>query len=269
MRLTQRSRVIGLLAVGLVCLAGCAAPMQRKAGKSGGGDSLDTYVTWPSAPDARGYSERNVTLTVNHDPGGATSNYYWASQFWFNSAANGGYTGLQTGAQRPDGTVGKMAIFSIWGDPSTEYASPGSGASCQAFGGEGNGMSCHLSYDWVAGRGYQLQVAVVAGTDRWQAWVIDTTTGIRSEIGVLEAPSGAQWLSSSSVVFSEQYVAPPGCPIEYASATFDHITSNEGAAAGSTADTVATSYCRNEAATLVQGGVLHEINLPTTASPPA
>lgn len=96
MRLTQRSRVIGLLAVGLVCLAGRAAPMQWKAGKSGGGDSLDTYVTWPSAPDARGYSERNVTLTVNHDPGGATSNYYWASQFWFNSAATGGYTGLQT-----------------------------------------------------------------------------------------------------------------------------------------------------------------------------
>jgi len=83
--------------------------------------------------------------------------------------------------------------------------------------------------------------------------VIDTTTGIRSEIGVLEAPSGVQWLSSGSVVFSEQYVAPPGCPSEYASGTFDHITSNEGAAAGSTGDTVATSYCRKEAGLCQEG----------------
>ena len=82
--------------------------------------------------------------------------YFWAHQFQLVDG-EGGYLGLQTKGNRADGSLGKMAIFSIWDAVEAEGAGPG-GFGCVRFGGEGTGWSCRIPYHWVAGHAYRLRV---------------------------------------------------------------------------------------------------------------
>src|SRR5690242_18735271 len=63
---------------------------------------------------------------------------YWAMQFPLVGTNDAGYMGLQTVATRPDGSVGQMAIFSLWNASGSRNAN----GKCAPFDGEGNGLSC-------------------------------------------------------------------------------------------------------------------------------
>ncbi|MBC8069482.1 MAG: DUF3472 domain-containing protein [Deltaproteobacteria bacterium] len=115
----------------------------------------------------------------------ADSPYFYSNQFGF-AAGGGGYIGLQSGTQ-----YGKLLIFSIW-DSTT--ATPGPGAWCQTFGGEGVGMSCRMEYDWVEGRTYRLRVWRT-GADAWSAYILDETTNVEQYLGTITAPAGSGDLS--------------------------------------------------------------------------
>lgn len=115
------------------------------------------------------------------------SPYFYSNQFAF-AGGGGGYVGLQSGS--PYGN-GKLLIFSIW---DATIASAGAGAWCQAFGGEGVGMSCRKEYDWVEGRTYRLRLWRT-GADDWSAWILDETTNVSDFLGTIRAPAGSGDLS--------------------------------------------------------------------------
>jgi len=121
-----------------------------------------TYTEWrwpPSTSFARtllaGYNSFEHVLVPEIDPG-PESTYFWAHQFRL-IGGEGGYIGLQTKGNRVDGSLGKMAILSIWN--AEEAAGPGT----TRFDGEGTGWSCRIPYQWQAGRAYGLKVATVGG----------------------------------------------------------------------------------------------------------
>ena len=62
---------------------------------------------------------------------------------------------------------------------------PGRRSAC--FGGEGDGWSCRIPYQWVAGEAYGLQVWTDGG-GWWAAKVADERTGEVSDIGRIRVP---------------------------------------------------------------------------------
>ncbi|MCU1496580.1 MAG: hypothetical protein JWM47_533 [Acidimicrobiales bacterium] len=165
-----------------------------------------TYTEWrwpPSTSFARtlkaGYKSFEHRLTPEVDPGpGAT--YFWAHQFRL-IGGQGGYIGLQTKGNRADGSLGKMAIFSIWDAEEAE------GPGTVRFSGEGTGWSCRIPYLWQAGRAYGLRVHTPGG-GWWAAAVRDETTGEVHELGGIRVPAGWRNLDSWSVMWTEYYGPP-------------------------------------------------------------
>ena len=138
------------------------------------------------------------------DPG-PDSMYFWAHQFQLVDG-EGGYLGLQTKGNRADGSLGKMAIFSIWDAVEAEGAGPG-GFGCVRFGGEGTGWSCRIPYPWVAGQAYRLRVWT-GGGGWWAATVTDERSGAVSPIGRIRVPGEWGRLASWSVMWTEYYGRP-------------------------------------------------------------
>ncbi len=64
-------------------------------------------------------------MTPEIDPG-PNATYFWAHQFGL-VGGEGGYLGLQTKGNRADGSLGKLAIFSLWD------ATGSDGAGCVRF----------------------------------------------------------------------------------------------------------------------------------------
>ena len=162
-----------------------------------------TYTEWrwpPSTSFARtlkaGYKSFEHTLTPEVDPG-PDSTYFWAHQFRM-IAGEGGYIGLQTKGNRADGSLGKMAILSIW--DALEAEGPGT----VRFSGEGTGWSCRIPYLWEAGRTYGLRVFTVGG-GWWGGAVRDEATGKVDEIGGIRVPGHWRNLDSWSVMWTEYY----------------------------------------------------------------
>ena len=148
------------------------------------------------------------------DPG-PDSMYFWAHQFQL-EGGEGGYLGLQTKGNRADGSLGKMAIFSIWDAEEAEGAGPG-GFGAVRFGGEGTGWSCRIPYHWVAGHAYRLRVWTDGDGDGggwWAATVTDDGSatgdgsGLVSPIGRIRVPGEWGRLGGWSVMWTEYYGRP-------------------------------------------------------------
>ncbi|HVF14490.1 MAG TPA: DUF3472 domain-containing protein [Acidimicrobiales bacterium] len=193
------------------------------------------------------------------DPG-PDSTYFWAHQFRL-EGGEGGYIGLQTKGNRADGSLGKMAIFSIWD------ALGADGMGTVRFGGEGTGWSCRIPYLWEAGRAYRLRVA----SDRpgwWDAAVTDSVTGATSWIGRIQVPEGWGGLGSWSVMWTEYYGGPiRRCEeLPHSRVVFGFPVADDGAIAP---DTHENRYndgtCENSNIEMVDTdlrGVRHEIGGP-------
>ena len=222
-----------------------------------------TYTEWrwpPSTSFARtllaGYRSFEHVLVPEVDPGPETT-YFWAHQFRL-IGGEGGYIGLQTKGNRVDGSLGKMAIFSIWN--ALEAAGPGT----TRFSGEGEGWSCRIPYMWEAGKAYGLKVSAIGG-GWWEAKVRDEATGVVSEIGGIRVPEDWRHLDTWSVMWTEYYGPPLGrcSDLPYSSVIFGTPLANDGETkpAGSHSH-FGDGSCESSHIETVAGGVRHQMGLP-------
>lgn len=164
--------------------------------------AIHTIWTLPAPPvdknGRHGYYNIDSRVAVTSDPG-ADVTMYWASEFQIVGSGGGGYIGLQDGARRPDGKIGKIAIFSIW---NAVYSAPGAHALCKTFTGEGIGQSCRAAYDWVAGHTYRLRVWEIS-KDAWRGAVQDEHTGVEQVLGDITVPGAWELLGPVVDNFSE------------------------------------------------------------------
>src|SRR6266508_2229609 len=115
-------------------------------------------------------------------PGPTT--YFWAHQ-WSFGRGDVGYFGLQAHDLRDDGSVGKLAVFSIWA-----AVGCADNPTCHA-GTEGAPFwTCRLAYEWVTGRAYRLRVAN-RRPGGWGATVSGLATGVETLVGSIQVP--ARW----------------------------------------------------------------------------
>jgi len=164
---------------------------------------------WPAPPPDRdpdpvpGFASFEHVLVPEVDPGPDTT-YFWAHQFQL-EGGQGGYLGLQTKGNRADGSLGKMAIFSLWDATGAE------GPGVVRFGGEGTGWSARIPLLWQAGHRYRLRVEAEEESAEgrwWAAGVADLDSGQEEGIGRLRAAPGWHRLSSWSVMWTEYYGPP-------------------------------------------------------------
>jgi hypothetical protein len=203
-----------------------------------------------------GYVSFEHVLIPETDPG-ADATYFWAHQFRL-IGGEGGYIGLQTKGNRADGSLGKMAIFSIWDAEEAE------GPGTIRFGGEGEGWSCRIPYQWQAGRAYGLRVFTPGG-GWWGAKVRDEATGVVSELGGIRVPGHWRNLDSWSIMWTEYY-GPPlnSCSdLPYSSVVFGTPTANHGEVkpAGSHSH-LGDGTCDGSRIEALADGVRHQMGLP-------
>ena len=222
-----------------------------------------TYTEWrwpPTTSFARtllaGYKSFEHVLVPEIDPGPDTT-YFWAHQFRL-IGGEGGYVGLQTKGNRADGSLGKMAIFSIWD------AEEADGPGTVRFSGEGEGWSCRIPYQWQAGRAYGLKVFTPGG-GWWGAKVRDETTGAVSELGGIRVPQHWRGLDTWSVMWTEYY-GPPlnSCSdLAYSSVIFGTPTADDGEVkpAGSHSH-LGEGTCQTSHVEQLADGVRHQMGLP-------
>jgi hypothetical protein len=217
---------------------------------------------WPDPPlsgGVRGWSSFEHRLVPEVDPG-PESTYFWAHQFQLEDG-EGGYLGLQTRGNRADGTVGKIAIFSLWG------ATGAVGRSVVRFTGEGIGWSTRITYPWAAGRTYQLRLEASEVTPEgawWTAWVADVERGDEDRIGVLRGAPGWGRLGTWSVMWTEYYGGPlQRCSdLPHVSATFS-VPRADGAVLPARANHyVGNGTCDTTRITELDDAVRQEMGVP-------
>lgn len=191
-----------------------------------------------------GYYNLDMFLTIDVEPKGK-SHYFWATQFFFHNG-NGGYMGLQTGANM-GGTEMKIAIFSIWDALDAKKGSV-EGAEAGTFGGEGVGYQCKIPFDWKEDTQYRLRLFEVADArypdqpEWWGAWVMDMETMDETQIGQIKVPADWGWMKGSSDFFVEYYLSTPSCEeIPHQKATL-HSPTRENGQVRPTAITKAETY---------------------------
>ncbi|WP_406435432.1 DUF3472 domain-containing protein [Streptomyces sp. NBC_01589] len=110
-----------------------------------------------------------------------------------------GYVGLQ-----PRVNSG-LAVFSVSGS-GTSTTHP----NCRTGADGGSGTSCSVTYPYVKGRWYQLEI-IKTGRDNWTGYVVDTSTNTWTTIGSWNVSSSAGLLKPSGVGFVEYYKSVADC----------------------------------------------------------
>lgn len=107
------------------------------------------------------------------------------------SGSGTAYVGLQ------QGDPGQLQVrFSLWNSTS---ATPGSGATCSKFGGEGVGRTCVLPYPFSADTPYTLRVKRTSSATSgwwWEASVV-AANGSTRVIGRIRAPRGVGYIDGA------------------------------------------------------------------------
>lgn len=154
-----------------------------------------TDLHFPSRPGGYDRFDWSVAPIVDPTPDGV----FWSHQFSLEGSGGGGYVGLQTVAS---GLRTKAAIFSIWNALGAEPGDARHGRPiAQAFGGEGDGYQCLITFPWVLGRAHLMSVARTE-RDAWRAEVDGVT------IGTIRVPSRWGGLAPTSVCWTERYAGP-------------------------------------------------------------
>ncbi|MBI1889515.1 MAG: DUF3472 domain-containing protein [Burkholderiales bacterium] len=204
-----------------------------------------TYINW-AYPNI--FNKIETDLKFINDPGIGTS-WFLAHQFgFFNQSGNeqgGGYIGLQTNTIGTGGQKG--VIFSIW---DATYANPGSGATCQDFGGEGIGKQCFKPYPWVAGKTYRLKVVKDGGLS-YSGFVVDmsTTPATETYIGQIQAPSFATGFHRRTSQWAEYYgpIVANCADYKYVKVLWTRPKADGGATTPTQSIYLGPNYCENTA----------------------
>jgi len=213
---------------------------------------------WPDPPTvdgSTGFTSFEHSLIAEIDPG-PDATYFWAHQFRL-TGGEGGYLGLQTKGNRADGSLGKMAIFSLWD------AVDGEG-TVVPFSGEGTGWSARIPYLWTAGTAYRLRVVrddTTAEGTWWSASVVDGDTAEVSHIGRLRAPPGWGGLGPWSVMWTEYYGPPLRRCSDLApvSAVFSAPTADDAVAPARARSHIGDGTCSTTRITDIDDGVRQEM----------
>ena len=168
----------------------------------------------------------------------------------------GGYLGLQTKGNRADGSVGKMAIFSVW----SAVAAEGSGA--MPFGGEGTGWSCRIPYIWAAPRPYRLRLWSEGG-GWWAASVVDELAGVEDIIGRIRVPAEWGQLGSWSVMWTEYYGGPlASCDdLPHSKVIFGTPIADGGVVPERSENRLGPGTCEGSRVQALADGVRHEMGI--------
>ena len=206
-----------------------------------------------------GWSSFEHALTPEIDPG-PDSTYFWAHQFRL-ERGEGGYIGLQTKGNRADGSLGKIAIFSLWD------ATGGEGPGAVRFSGEGSGWSTRIPYLWEAGRTYRLRLQAGEVTSEgawWSASVADAEGGDEQVIGRLRAAPGWGRLGAWSVMWTEYYGPPlSSCAdLAHVRATFGTPRADGGVVPARRHSHLSEGTCDTTRITDLDDGVRQEMGLP-------
>lgn len=222
-----------------------------------------TYTDWHwPVPPPGGSDHFAHTLTIENYPENNTG-YFWAHQFGF-LGGDGGYIGLQTQGPRPDGTTGKVAIFSIWKAVSGE-----SDGIARPFSGEGEGYQTIIPYEWAPGRRYNLNIMYIDTTNtqhRWAAWVYDEAADKSTLIGLIGVPLNWNKLSNFSIMWTERYSGPQinKCDdVGYARASFtDPVVDFVKSPESHFNHLAQPASCPNSNITDITDGVRQEMGIP-------
>jgi hypothetical protein len=225
-----------------------------------------TFTDWHWLAGA-GSTSLEWSLTVLHDPGRTT--YFWAHQ-WSFAGGDVGYFGLQAHDLRDDGSVGRLAVFSIWA-----AVGCADNPTCHS-GTEGAPFwTCRLAYEWVTGREYRLRVAS-RRPGWWSATVSDLATGAETLVGSIRVP--ARWGGvggfGSSSTWTEFYGAnvPGGLAscdlVPYSKVRFGKPTMDGGTVAPhGHRNRLGPGECANSAVADEPAGVVHEMGIPGAGAP--
>ncbi|WP_129305503.1 hypothetical protein [Streptomyces sp. L2] len=203
-RMTRRRRGLGLALVSLAgtCAALVAVPQASASFVPGG--LVSAHYVIRDAPRG-GLTGIGFPVTVIHRPDAAGQ--YWAQQFSFTDG-HGGYIGMASKG-------GGQAKFSVFGKGFTTHD-----ARCRKGADLGSGVSCNINHPIATGVTYRLDVTRGA-RGSWQGWIVDTSTGRRTEIGQWTAPAGTGLLRPSGSGFAEYYLPVSSCAsLPYAQVRF-------------------------------------------------
>ena len=141
------------------------------------------YLDWSGA-----HLSADSTISQIIQPLEVSPQMYWEAGWHWDNVPDGGYGGIQSKGILADGTISDLAIFSIWNGLG---ATPGAGAGCTPFGGEGIGYSCRIPITLIAGNKYEISFGVDAsrGPQWWIATISDLTKGTKNVIGSIETNS--------------------------------------------------------------------------------
>lgn len=210
MRIRPLSALFVLLALLFAAPAAGAAPIH----------GVDAYFDY--AGTQLWNHDQNITVLDS------APSQYWSVGGWYGSG-DGYYMGLQTDGTHTNGEqVSKLAIFSVWN------ANGASGARCGTFGGEGDGYSCRLTYDWKVGRSYRLRTWRLnsdAQGQWWGAWVRDNATGSETFIGQIRARQGNTGITQT-YAFTESFRQSSCSAIDKSDGRFSDPLGNNGAVRG-------------------------------------
>jgi hypothetical protein len=224
-----------------------------------------TYTDWHWPPEARQASTSlEWGLTVLHDPGPTT--YFWAHQ-WSFADGDVGYFGLQAHDLRGDGSMGKLAVFSIWA-----AVGCADNPTCHSSIEGAPFWTCRLAYDWEAGREYRLRVASPR-PGWWSATVADLEVGADTLVGSIRVP--ARWGGvgglGATYTWTEFYAAnvPGGVAscdlVPYSKVRFGRPTMDGGTLAPyHHRNWLGPGECGNSAVSDDPAGVVHEVGIPGT-----
>jgi hypothetical protein len=157
----------------------------------------------PGATSA-GFDAISFTMSPRQSVG-PNDEYFWAFDYQFNSnTTDQFYFGLQPDGSSPNGSTGKLALFSIFG-PGISSTSP----YCvnEADGGAGTG--CQIPYQWTLGHIYTFTVTVAqisSTTITWEGNVFDDNTGAQTTIADISVPASLGLLAGNPNAFDEFYL---------------------------------------------------------------
>jgi Domain of unknown function (DUF3472) len=147
------------------------------------------YSHWKFSGKAPGYWNVDQQMRVKK----RSTATYWAMDWSWVGASQGGYVGLQTNGGRFDGSTGDTAIFSLWD------ATAAKGPHCGAFGGEGSGLSCRLPYKISTSTYYRYRIWRLTADSAgqwWGAWIENIKTHADTYLGSIRVAAGDTQMSA-------------------------------------------------------------------------
>ena len=138
------------------------------------------YADWGWDQSLR-FDEIAVTVTIHNDIEYKQDNgLYLIGCTALTIGGHGSYFGLQTkattGASHNYSTIGKGAIFSVWGTPTLDGVRGPDVHYVESGSYEGNFLSVRIPYDWEAGE-YTMRIAAEESDDqgRWFGYYVNDT----------------------------------------------------------------------------------------------